>query len=90
VLLCRHHHRLFHEGGYTVELTHQGGFIFHNPDGLVLEASPNLPDVRDCNSGTLEVERANQQLGLHIDENTCLTDWDGGKADYNRIVGGLM
>jgi hypothetical protein len=90
VLLCRHHHRLVHEGGYTVEASHQGGFIFHSPDGRVLEASPRLPDVREKNSGALEVERDNRQFGLLIDENTCLTDWDGGKADYNVIVGGLM
>jgi hypothetical protein len=49
-----------------------------------------VPDVRDSNTISLEVERVNQQLGLHIDENTCLTDWDGSQADYNHIVGGLM
>ena len=53
---------------------------------LILSASPR----EDSNSDALEVERANQQLGLVIDENTCLTDWDGGRADYNYIVGGLM
>jgi len=90
VLLCRHHHRLVHEGGYTVEESRRGGFIFRIPDGRVLETSPRLPDVREINSNSLEVECANRQLGLPIDENTCLTDWDGGKADYNHIVGGLM
>jgi hypothetical protein len=84
------HYRLVHEGGYTVEVTQQGGFIFHSPDGRALESSPPLPDVRENNTCLLEVERANQQLGLHIDESTCFTDWDGSPADYNIIVGGLM
>jgi hypothetical protein len=90
VLLCRHHHRLVHEGGYTVEASQQGSFIFHSPAGQELEASPALPDVRESDTYSLEVERANRQLGLLIDENTCLTDWDGSPADYNYIVGGLM
>jgi hypothetical protein len=90
VLLCRQHHRLVHEGGYTVEGTDQGSFIFHSPDGRALEFSTPLPDVRESNANALEVERSNRQLGLHIDENTCLTDWDGSQADYNHIVGGLM
>jgi hypothetical protein len=90
VLLCRHHHQLVHEGGYTVEASQTGGFIFHSPDGRALESSPRLPDVREGNTISLEVERANRQLGLHIDHNTCLTEWEGSKADYNHIVGGLM
>jgi hypothetical protein len=90
VLLCRHHHRLVHEGGYTVEASQQGVFIFHSPDGRLLESSPPLPDVRESNSRSLEVERANRRLGLVIDESTCLIDWDGSPADYSYIVGGLM
>jgi hypothetical protein len=90
VLLCRLHHRLVHEGGYQIEVSQNGSFIFRTPDGRALESSPRLPDVRENNSGGLDIERANRQLGLFIDENTCLTDWDGGKADYNIIVGGLM
>jgi len=90
VLLCHRHHRLVHEGGYRVEASHRGGFIFHSPDGRALESAPPLPDVRGSNITELEVERANRRLGLHIDESTCLTDWEGSQPDYNYIVGGLM
>ncbi len=31
-----------------------------------------------------------RRVKLVIDENTCLTDWDGSPADYNYIVDGLM
>jgi hypothetical protein len=42
VQLCRRHHRLCHEGGFTVERKRSGEFVFRNPHGLVLEASPRL------------------------------------------------
>ena len=67
-----------------------GEFIFYSPDDRALEPSPLLPDIRESNASSLEVERANRQLGLHIDETTCLTDWEGSPADYNHIVDGLM
>jgi hypothetical protein len=62
VLLCRHHHGLVHEGGYTAERTHQGSFIFCSPDGRELESSPPLPDVRESNANALKVERASRRL----------------------------
>jgi hypothetical protein len=42
VQLCRRHHRLVHEGGFTVERTRDDEFVFRNPYGLVLDASPPL------------------------------------------------
>ena len=36
VLLCGHHHRLTHEGGYEIRLDHQGGFYFRRADGRVI------------------------------------------------------
>ncbi len=40
VLLCFHHHRLVHEGGYTVEDDTVGGLRFRNRHGVI---SPNAP-----------------------------------------------
>jgi len=34
VLLCRHHHRIVHEGGWTLSLTREGHPVFRNPLGL--------------------------------------------------------
>ncbi len=39
VLLCRHHHRLVHEGGYTVGFDKRCRRVFARPDGVVLEQS---------------------------------------------------
>jgi hypothetical protein len=36
VLLCRHHHRLVHEGGFGVRM-HGGVPVFRRPDGSALE-----------------------------------------------------
>ncbi|MFU8817608.1 MAG: DUF222 domain-containing protein [Pseudomonadales bacterium] len=36
ILLCSHHHRLAHEGGYELRRDHQGGFYFRRADGRVI------------------------------------------------------
>ena len=46
VQLCRLHHRLVHEGGFTVERLGDGRFLFRNPYGLVIESSPRLSRAR--------------------------------------------
>lgn len=43
VLLCRHHHRLVHEGGYSISRTREGQLAFFWPDGRALAASPSPP-----------------------------------------------
>jgi len=34
LLLCRHHHRILHEGGWTLSLDREGHPVFRNPLGL--------------------------------------------------------
>jgi hypothetical protein len=43
VQLCRHHHRLVHEGGFTVQ-RRGTEFVFRGPGGRVIEGSPSLPE----------------------------------------------
>jgi hypothetical protein len=47
IQLCRHHHRLVHEGGWTVRSDGRGGFEVRRPDGrLLLEAPATVgPDT---------------------------------------------
>jgi hypothetical protein len=55
ILLCRHHHRLVHEDGWTVN--HDG--LFHDPFGLPVPTVPGTP------KGRLDELRAlNEQLDL--------------------------
>lgn len=45
VLLCRRHHRLLHEGGYTVEPAEDGLLTFRHHRGYKLQPSPAPPTV---------------------------------------------
>ncbi len=42
VLLCRRHHRLVHEGGYSVERLADGELRFRDPWGLPVPDAPQL------------------------------------------------
>ena len=55
VQLCRHHHRLLHEGGYSV--TKAGaGFVFRRPDGREIRPIPRPP--RGCSPHPARDERS--------------------------------
>jgi hypothetical protein len=43
VQLCRHHHRLVHQGGYTLERTTSGQLRFRRPDGRPVPQRPQIP-----------------------------------------------
>jgi hypothetical protein len=40
--VCRRHHRLLHEGGFSVERTSAGAVVFRRPDGRPIDVSPPL------------------------------------------------
>jgi len=42
ILVCRRHHRLLHEGGFSVERTAEGDVTFRRPDGRRVELAPLL------------------------------------------------
>jgi HNH endonuclease len=46
VVLCGHHHRLVHEGGYTITKQPGGRLAFHRPDGRAIPACPGAPPSR--------------------------------------------
>lgn len=66
VLLCWHHHRLVHEGGYTVEDDPTGGLRFRNRHGLVCPTSPPRPPPGSAD----ELQAANHRHGLTIGPRT--------------------
>ena len=84
LLLCRHHHRLVHEGGFGVERTADGQIGFSRPDGRLIEEHARLPA-----SGSVEgLLRANRETGETIDA----TSWiiPGDTLDYGIAIEGLM
>jgi hypothetical protein len=66
VLLCPHHHRLVHEGGYTVEDDPAGGLRFRNRHGVLAPASPPRPPPGSADA----LLAANERLGLGIGPRT--------------------
>ncbi len=61
VLVCRHHHRALHEGGFRLLVRADGEPEFHRPDGRVIPPHPSAPRVagrtrlrrRGVSAGTL-------------------------------------
>ncbi|MGH9215958.1 MAG: DUF222 domain-containing protein, partial [Acidimicrobiales bacterium] len=68
VLLCRHHHRLLHEGGYTAALVDNRPRFFR-PDGTPLRP-PDPPDP-DPTRGSTELRRRHRAAGVTITPRTA-------------------
>lgn len=83
MLLCRFHHHLVHEGGFSVS-SHAGRFMFVRPDGRPIRA---IPEPVELNRNLVT---QNRQLGLMIDADTCVPLWDGEPMDYHMAVDGLL
>ena len=57
MLLCSRHHRVLHEGGFSIHKNHQGEWYFRNGNGKVLSNGPSyiedssrdgfIPEVRE-------------------------------------------
>ncbi len=77
--LCSTHHRLVHEGGWTVELDGDEARFFR-PDGTPL-VWPTPPWVEDA---VAEIEEAHVEL--EIGATTGLTSWNGKTPEYSWCV----
>jgi hypothetical protein len=84
VLLCRHHHRLVHEGAFGLRRESGGRLVFTRPDGRLIDPVP--PPVRP----TEDIVLANRELGLAIDAHTGDSRWLGEQCDWSLAVEGLM
>ena len=85
MLLCSFHHRLVHEGGYTVVGNPDGEVDFVMPDGTLI---PRVPDMKDGSPHALITEHERRKLP--IDDRTCTTLWDGEKPNYADCVDALL
>ena len=66
VLLCFHHHRLVHEGGYAIEDDSAGGLRFRNRHGVVCQTLPPRPPPGSID----ELLAEHGRRGLEIDPET--------------------
>lgn len=85
VLLCRHHHRLVHEGGFGVERIEDGTLQFTRPDGRVIAQHPRLPAT-----GCIEV--FHDSIPGKGEPPIDASDWivPEGVMNLDLAVGGLM
>lgn len=83
--LCSHHHRLVHEGGFTVERVGRRGVRFHRPDGRAIPGAPRVQPLRGS-----ALERQHRDAGLEIGPTTCTPLSAGGRIDYDIAVRCLL
>lgn len=85
VLLCRHHHRLLHEGGYRLERMRDGALSFRRPDGRRIE-----PGARRIRGDRHEIPRRHLREGLRIRPDTPVALSGGGRFSLDLAVEGLL
>jgi hypothetical protein len=83
--LCTYHHRFLHEGGWRVSL-HEGMPCFAEPTGADF---PSMPRRHDAPHDPLAAF-GDRHAALSIDDETCLSRWDGSRPDYAECVQQLL
>ncbi len=87
VNLCRFHHRLLHEGGFTCRREPGGQIVFANPWG---------DDIPDCADTAIPADRdaidwlKGDLDHLRIDSDTGACRWQGERIDWPLAVGHLF
>ncbi len=84
VLLCRHHHRLLHEGGYTMMHDGAGVFEFYSPSGEV------VPSVVFSTAPAFNLNDVLVTTGKNVSAETLLPNWCGERMDIGMAVEGLL
>ena len=88
VLLCRHHHRLVHEGGFACEKSETNQLLFRDERGEVIGISGTVPAIGDNPKAVRRIR--NKLEELHIDALTCVSDMSGGHImDYAMALDSL-
>jgi hypothetical protein len=85
ILLCSHHHRLVHEGGYRVETPGDHVFRFFDPAGGEVPEVVSPPEL----AGPTVVER-NLAAGLTITEGTSRSLGGGEAYDLGLTIDALI
>ena len=85
VLLCHHHHRLVHEGGYGVQMTASG------PE-FVDQTGRTIPTTAETRSrgNVFALKQQNRETGLDIGPETTIPLWEGERMDDGMAVEELL
>ena len=90
VLLCRHHHRLLHEGEFEIEKDRELSFVDRQGRTVRATIFPQFVDSGVEPDGTLIIESDNERAGLTIDSTTAVSQWQGEHMDYSLAVSALQ
>ncbi len=85
VLLCRRHHRLLHEGGFSLRMDDQGAVGFYNPRGRLLERSPAPPVVVGDDDARELIEHL-EDAGILITGDESIPAWNGEPMDLRYVM----
>ncbi len=84
IQLCSRHHKLIHEGGYSLDLDPSGAPRFRNPGGWIVP-----PLGEPTGPSGIPLRWQNHGLGVDVGPNTC-RPWSAGDVlDYDIAVEGL-
>ncbi len=83
VQLCRHHHRLVHEGGFACEKNSDGSIEFRDGEGNVIPGNIRL-ESRYRGNVTANLQKELEDR--FIDSETCVTQWTGEQMDRDLAV----
>jgi hypothetical protein len=86
ILLCRHHHRLVHEGGFGIEKQSCRETVFTAPNGNTIPAGPE----KRSRGNVFRLVRQNTRNGLQITPETTIPRWYGDQMDDDLAVLGLL
>jgi hypothetical protein len=84
IQLCTHHHRLVHEGGYSVERRRGGAVRFRRPDGQAVPCVPSAP-----HGEAAALTRLHRAAGVAVDDVTCVPCVHSERMQLHWIVDGL-
>ena len=89
VQLCRHHHRLVHEGGFGCKRLLDGEIEFTAPSHELIDASPTRIGMFHEQDPYDWFER--EMRSLEIDAHTCESKWHSGETlDLQHAVSSLF
>ena len=88
VQLCRHHHRLVHEGGFSCAKNPEGRLEFRNPEGKRIDRTGKMPVLP--HKVTLGEHMRNRYEDLYVDAGTCVPLCDDARIDWDLAVGAMF
>jgi hypothetical protein len=84
-LLCSRHHRLVHEGGFSLARRQDGELAFRRPDGRRVPAVPS-PARGSC----AELREGNRAAGVEVLPGALHSLGRGERYDRDLAVWGLL